>query len=185
METRHLKTGVAKVPDTILAKLVAALEAKLQRKKEVKLIPLVPRKHSVEVTKQASANRLKKRPSALTLRFHSTQSQASSSRPGTPTSQNSDSRAQRQPNQLRKRSPSHTPEPVQQNLPAQRPSSPATLVQAVLTKDGDGDEASGSQVVLHKQTVRAKSGPPPSSSHGKRFEGVGALRRSPKKATRM
>lgn len=191
LETRHLKTGVAKdnpiptVPDTILAKLVTTFEAKLRREKEVKLIPLVPRKPSVEVTKKAPANKLKKRPSALTLRSHSPQSQAASSRPGTPTSQNSDSQTQRQPNKLRKRSRSFgraSPDLVQQSYPIQSPpSSPMAQALAVLTKDGDRGKVSGCEVVLNKQTARIKLGPPPSPSHGKRFEGVGGPRRSPGK----
>jgi hypothetical protein len=185
-----LKTGVAKdnpvpiVPDTVLAKLVAAFEAKLRRKKEVKLIPLVPRKPSVEATKKAPANKLK-RSSTLALYSHSTQSQASSSRPGTPNSQNSDSQTQRQPNKLHKRSRSFTrsPKSDKQSLPVQLPPSPPSLVQVLLTKDGDRDKASGSEVLLNKQTARIKPGPPPSPSHGMRFGGEGAPR-SPKKVTR-
>ena len=88
---RHFKTGVARentvsaVPDAVLPKLVAIFEAKLRRKK-VALIPLVPHEPLVEVTGAASVSGLKE-PLAPVL--HSSQSQPSSSRPGTPTSQRS------------------------------------------------------------------------------------------------
>lgn len=148
------------------------------------LIPLIPRKPSVNVIKKASANKLKKRPSALIL--GSNQSQPSSSRPGTPTSQNSDTQTQRQPNKLRKRSRSLTrssPGSVQQSLPVyarvQTPPLPAQ-VQIITVKDRDRDESS--EVVLHRPIPRVKSGPPPSPSHGTRFVGMGVPRRgSPEK----
>ena len=181
LETRHFRTGVAKdnpvpaVPDTVLAKLVVMFEAKLRRKKEAKLIPLVPRKPSVEPIKKTSANKLRKRPSALILHSHSSQPQPqpSSSRPGTPTSQNSDTQAQRQPNRLRKRSRSLTrssPEPTQQSLPPRTPP-PSAQVQ-------------GSEGASYRPTVRAKLGPPPSPSNGKRFGGRGVPRRSLEKSMR-
>lgn len=184
--------GVAKdnpiptVPDTVLAKFVAASEARLRRKREVKLIPLVPRKRSAEVIKKVSASTLKKQP--LAPFSQSAQSQASSSRPGTPTSQNSDSQTQRQPNKLRKRSRSFTrssPRPGQQSLPVQPPLSPVARVQKLLTKDGDQDKESESEVVRHKQTARVRLGPPPSPSHGKRFEVAGAPKRRPKRDNPM
>jgi len=180
LETRHLKTGVAKdnptpvVPDTVSTKLIAMFEKKLRRKKVV-LIPLVPRKPSVEITRKTSANKLKKRPSALTL--HSNKSQSSLSRPGTPTSQNTDTQTQRQPNKLRKRSRSFTrssPESIQQGLPSTPPSPPQ--IQALMMKDRD----KVTEVVFHRPIARLNLGPPPSPSNGKRFEGV-PRRRSPEK----
>lgn len=184
LETRHFKTGVAKdnpvpiVPDTVLAKLVAMFEAKLRRKK-IALIPLVPRKPSVEVLKKGPANKLKKRPTALIL--HSNKSQPSPPRPGTPNSQDSDTQTQRQPNKLHKRSRSFnrsSPESVQQILPVpalvQTPPSPAPA-QAVIAGDLDRDRALDG--VLYRPTVRLNLGPPPSPSHGSRFEGVGVPRR--------
>ena len=189
LETRHFKAGVAKdnpvpaVPDTVLTKLVAMFEAKLRRKKEAKLIPLVPRKPSMEVIKKTSANKLKKRPSALIL-LHSNQCQPqpSSSRPGTPTLQNSDVQQHRQPNRLRKRSRSSTrpsPESAQRNLPAQTPATPQFpgQVQAITAKDRDRDT---SEAASYRPTARINLGPPPSPSHGKRFGGTGVQgRRTP------
>lgn len=151
------------------------------------MLPLVPRKPAVQVIKKTSTNKLKKRPSALTLHSNSAHSQASSSRPGTPNSQNSDSQTQRQRNKLHKRSGSFkwsSPERAQQNLPPQPSPSPAAKVQTHLTKDEDRDKASGSEVVLHRQTARSKIGPPPSSSHGRRFESADAPG-SPKKVPRI
>lgn len=200
METRHLKTGVAKdnpapvVPDTVLAKLVAAFEAKLQRGKEMKLIPLVPKKPSVELTRRASTNNMR-RPSVLSLGSQShvptsrpvtpsSRPATPSSRPGTPSSQKSDPPAQRQPNKLRKRSRSFTrsfPELETQDLPVQLSPSPAAQVQAVFTKVGDREKSSGSEVLFKKQVDRVKLGPPPSPSHGRRFEGESPVKRRPKK----
>jgi hypothetical protein len=186
-ETRHFKTGVAKdnpapvVPGAILNKLMAIFEAKLRRKKVVKLTPLVPRKPSVEVIKKASTNKLKKRPSDLNL-LHSNQSQPqpSSPRPGTPTSQNSDTQNQRQTNKLRKRSRSSSrpPESVQPSLPVRTTVTPPppAQAQAILVKDKDRDKASES--ITPRHTPRnARSGPPPSPSNGKRFEDKGVPRR--------
>ena len=169
LETRHFKTGVAKdnpapvVPDTVLAKLVVMLEAKLRRKK-MKLVPLVPKKPSVEVIKKTSANKLKKRPSDLVFHSNSNQSQPQlSSSP----SQNPDAR---QPNRLRKRSRSLTrnsPESIQHGVPVhvQTPGTPPA-------KDKD-----------KWSNVRVNLGPPPSPSHGRRFDGpIGVpRRRSPEK----
>jgi len=189
LETRHLKAGVAKdnpvpsVPDTVLAKLVATFEAKLRRK-QVALIPLVPRKPSMEITKKTSANKLRKRPSALVL--HSNQSQSSLSRPGTPTSQNTDAKTQRQPNKLRKRSRSLTrssPESIQQSLPASTPvhTPPAPAqVRAVTTRDGEREREGAPEVVFHRPTARLNLGPPPSPSHGRRFDDM-RRRGSPEK----
>ena len=157
-------------------------EAKLRRKKEVVLIPLVPRKPSVEVKKKKSKNKLKKRPAALILQ---PQSQRSPSRPGTPTSQNSDTQTQRQPNRLRKRSRSFarsSPESVQQSLPVQTPATPPppAQVQAATVKDRDRDKAP--EAVFHRMAARTNLGPPPSPSNGKRFDSTSALgRRSPDK----
>ena len=189
-ETRHFKTGVAKdnpipvVPDTILAKLVAMFEAKLRRNKVVALIPLVPRKPSVDMIKKTSTNKLKKRPSALIL--GSNRSQHSLSRPGTRNSQNSDTQTQRQPNKLRKRSRSFTrssPGSVQQSLPVcvpvQTPPSPGQA-QTITVRDRDRDKSS--EVVHHRPITRINWGPPPSPSHGTRFKGMGVpRRRSPEK----
>lgn len=149
----------------------------------MKLIPLVPRKPSVEIIRKGSINKLKKRPSALSLHSHSTQSQASSSRPGTPTSQNSDPQTPRQTNKLRKRSRSvlrSSPEPGQQSFQVQPLPSPTVQARAAtLAKDRGQDKAPTSEVPLYKQTARAKLGPPPSPSHGRRFQGVGSPK-SPK-----
>ena len=134
------------------------------------LIPLVPRKPSMEIARKTSANKLKKRPSALIL--HPNKSQSSLSRPGTPTSQNTDTQPQRQPNKLRKRSRSFTrssPESTQQSLPASTPPSPAQA-QAFTMKDRGRDKVT--EVVFHRLTPRLNLGPPPSPSHGKRFEGA-------------
>ena len=192
LETRHFKTGVAKdnpapvVPDTVLAKLATMFEAKLRRKKEVKLIPLVPRKPSAEVIKNSSTNKLKRRPSALVL-LHSnlSQPQPSSSRSRTPTSQNSDAQNQHQQNKLRKRSRSSTrpsPELVQQSLPVQTPVTPPlpAQAQAITVKDRDRDKVS--EAAFYLSAARTNLGPPPSPSNGKRFEGVGVSgRRTPEK----
>jgi len=153
----------------------------------VELIPLVPRKPSVEVMTKRSTNKLKKRPSALTL--HSNQSQPSSSRPGTPSSQNSDTQPQRPPNKLRKRSRSFTrssPDSIQQSLPVQAPvqTSPPPPAQVLVptVKDRDRDKLPEVTAVFHRPIGRVKMGPPPSPSNGKRFEGVGMpRRRSPEK----
>ena len=190
METRHFKTGVAKdssapaVPDTVLAKLIAMFEAKLRRKK-AGLIPLVPRKPSVEVIKKTSTNRLKKRPEALNL--HSNQSHPSSLQPGTPTSQNSDAQTPREPRKLRKRSRSlarSSPESIAHSLPVpapiQTPPLPAQA-QVVTMRDRDWDKVP--EAVLHRPTARLNLGPPPSPSHGKRFESMGVPRRNPEKVT--
>ena len=173
-------------PETVLAKLVAMVEAKLGRRKVVVLVPLVPRKPSVEVIKQkTSANKLKKRPSGLVLDSDQSYVEHSPSRAGTPSSQSSDTQAPRQRNKLRKRSRSSTrssPEsvhlglPVQAQAPVQTPPSPAR-VRAVMGKDRGRDRAP--EVLLsHRPTARLTLGPPPSPSHGKRFEGA---RRSPDK----
>ena len=151
-------------------------ERKLRRKK-VALIPLVPRKPSVEIARKTSANKLKKRPSALIL--HPNKSQSSLSRPGTPTSQNNDSQTQRQPNKLRKRSRSFTrtsPESIRQGLPVSTPPSSAQ-VQTFTTKDQDRDKVI--EAAFHRPTARLNLGPPPSPSHGRRFDGV--RRGSPEK----
>lgn len=150
-------------------------EAKLRRKKA--LIPLVPRKPSLEVIRKNSRNKLRKRPSALVL-------QPSSSRPGTPTSQNSDTRpAPRKPNKLRKRSRSSTrssPELTQQSLPVPAPARAlplSTQSQVVAMREKPPE------VAFHRPIVRPNLGPPPSPSHGRRFEGMGVpRRRSPEKA---
>ena len=165
---------------------MAAFEARLQRKKAAELIPLVPRKNSVGVVKKTSGNKLKKRPSALTI--HSDQSQASSSRPGTPTSQNSDS--QRQPKKLRKRSHDFgrsSSESVHENLPVQLPPSPRPHMQAAVTKGECWDGVlPASEVAFHRHASRGKLGPPPSPSHGMRFDGVGVPKRgSPGKVVRV
>ena len=146
----------------------------------MKLIPLVPGKPAVEATKKAPANKLRKR-----RQSNSTHSQASTSRPGTPTSQNSDH--QRQPNKLRKRSCSisrSSPEPSQQGSPALPPPSPVQ-VQEVLTKDGGQDGESRTGILPNKRPTTRFNGPPPSPSYGKRFDGVGAPPRSPKRVVQM
>ena len=142
------------------------------------LIPLVPRKPSVEIIRKTSANKLKKRPSALIL--HSDKSQSSLSRPGTPTSQNTDTQTQRPPNKLRKRSRSFTrssPDSIQQSLPVSTPPSPAQ-VQTFTMKDRGRDKTA--DVVFHRPAARFNSGPPPSLSHGRRFDGA-PRRGSPEK----
>ena len=189
-ETRYLKIGVAKdnpdpvVPETVLAKLTAMFEAKLRRKKEVNLIPLVPKKRSVEVIKKTSANKLKKKPAALTLlNSNQPQPQLSSSRPGTPTSQNPDAQIQRQQNRLRKRSRSSTrpsPESIRRDLPIQGPVTPPPQAQSqvVVVKDRDRDKSF--EAAFYRPTARINLGPPPSPSHGKRFEDTGVPgRRTP------
>ena len=189
-ETAYFNSGVAKdnpdpvAPDTVLAKLTAIFEAKLRRKKEVNLIPLVPKKPSMEVIKKTSANKLKRRPSALALlNSNHSQPQPSSSRPGTPTSQNPDAQNQRQPNRLRKRSRSSTqpsPESIRRGLPIQAPVTPPPPAQAqvIVVKDRDRDRPS--EAAFYRPTARIKLGPPPSPSHGKRFEGTGVPgRRTP------
>ena len=142
------------------------------------MIPLVPRKPSVEITRKTSANKLKKRPSALVL--HSNKSQSSLSRPGTPTSQNTDTQNPRQPNKLRKRSRSFTrssPEPAQQNLPVSTPPSPAQVYTLTMS---DRNRDKTAEVVFHRPTARLNLGPPPSPSHGRRFDGA-PRRGSPEK----
>ena len=140
----------------------------------------------MEIFKKTSANKLKKRPSALTI--HSDQSQASSSRPGTPTSQNTDS--QQQPKKLRKRSRDFgrsSSESIHEVLPSQLLPSPRPHMQAAVTKGECWDKVlPASEVAFHRHASRGKLGPPPSPSHGMRFNGVGAPKRgSPGKAVRV
>ena len=177
LETRHFKTGVAKdnpvpvVPDTVLAKLVAMLETKLRRKKGAKLIPLVPKKPSMEIIRKASGNKLRKPPSGLNLKPSQSQPPPSSSRPGTPTLQ-PERQNQRSPNKLRKRGRSFTgspPEEAPESLPVPRTPPPLTRVQGVMAKER------APEVAPYRPTARINLGPPPSPSHGKRFQGGGRL----------
>lgn len=171
LETQHFRTGVAKdnpipriVPDTVLAKLVTALEARLQRKKTAKLIPLVPRKKvSVELISNKPGNKLRKRRSTS-----SGPSPSESSRPGTPTSQSFDSQTQQRPqNKLRKRSRGSSIDSLQ--------GSPPELVQDFKSK-----VLSASEVVIRRSNSQraGKQGPPPSPSHRMRFMDEG---RSPER----
>jgi hypothetical protein len=152
------------------------------------LIPLVPRKPSVEVIRKTSTNKLKKRPSALTLQSHPNQFQPSTSRPGTPTSQDPDS-PQRQPRKLHRRSRSFTrsSESVQGVFVVQPPPSPLVHAQTAMMRNDDRDRAlPASEAAYNRQIARARLGPPPSPSHGKRFGDIGAPRRgSPEKVVRM
>ena len=151
-------------------------ETKLRRKKGAKLIPLVPKKPSMEIIRKASGNKLRKPPSSLNLKPSQNQPPPSSSRPGAPTVP-LERQNQRSPNKLRKRGHGFTapsPEEIPQSLPVPGTPPPPARVQEVMAKER------APEAIPYRPTARINLGPPPSPNHGKRFQGGGlAGRRSP------